>query len=111
MRPNHHTKVIEGDEYTFKVDSNAERSILFGDEKSQFKNVNMQVVCEKQSYNPGDIVNGVIYIQTRSHIDCRFVFLDFFGREEAGPIEVENEERGFEGQGTKRKIVVKKYKS
>ena len=55
----------------------------------------IQVVCEKQNYNPGDIVHGVIFIQAKKHIDCRFIHLDFFGREEACKSGIENVQRQF----------------
>ena len=43
----------------------------------------LQVVTERQSYNPGDTVRGAIYIRANNLLDCRAVHLDFFGREEA----------------------------
>ena len=55
----------------------------------------IQVVTEKQNYNPGDMVHGVIFIQTKKHVDCRFIHLDFFGREEASKSGIEYVDRQY----------------
>ena len=68
------------------VDPNAEKLVLFSGKDCSnplFEGSMLQVVTERQSYNPGDTVRGAIYIRANNLLDCRAVHLDFFGREEA----------------------------
>ena len=83
---------------------------LFKDETSNFDGGQMQVVLECSSYEPGQTVYGMIYIRALKHLDCKSVFLDIFGREEVGMDGKEAEERDYEGQGGKRRLVTEKFK-
>ena len=63
----------------------------------------MQVVLEKPFYEPGETVHGVIYLRITQQLKCDGIYLDIFGREEAGKDNIEAEEKFYEGVGGDRR--------